>query len=207
VHTERIPVERTITDYYAVETQIEYIPKEIEETIVEYEPVERTWERVQYLPVETQIIHYPEREKYVAGQSGRYVQAGYTTGSQAYTTTAVTTKPVYQTVYSGSQYATTTPQYAYQTTTTGPQTNYQAVTTTSQYGSSSGVPVQSYTSGPLDTSTYTAGYTQQQGGYTQQQGGYAQQQGGYTQTQTVQRETTVQQGSQVKNNTSYATNI
>jgi hypothetical protein len=33
-HTERIPVERTITDYYAVETQIEYIPKEIEETIV-----------------------------------------------------------------------------------------------------------------------------------------------------------------------------
>jgi hypothetical protein len=50
-HTERIPIERTITDYYAVETQIEYIPKEIEETIVEYEPVERVWERVQYLPV------------------------------------------------------------------------------------------------------------------------------------------------------------
>jgi hypothetical protein len=29
VRTERVPVERTITDYYAVETQIEYIPKEI----------------------------------------------------------------------------------------------------------------------------------------------------------------------------------
>ena len=39
--------------------------------------MERTWERVQYLPVETQIVHYPEREKYVAGQGGKYIQAGY----------------------------------------------------------------------------------------------------------------------------------
>ena len=38
--------------------------------------MERTWERVQYLPVETQIVHYPEREKYVAGQ-GKYIQAGH----------------------------------------------------------------------------------------------------------------------------------
>ncbi len=74
--TERIPIERTITDYYAVETQIEYIPKEIEETIVEYEPVERVWERVQYLPVETQIVHYPERDNYVSGK-GQYIKAGY----------------------------------------------------------------------------------------------------------------------------------
>jgi hypothetical protein len=42
---------------------------------VEYEPVERVWERVQYLPVETQIVHYPETEKYVAGQGSRYIQA------------------------------------------------------------------------------------------------------------------------------------
>ena len=105
---ERVPVERTITDYYAVETQVEYIPKEIEETIVEYEPVERTWERVQYLPVETQIIHYPERERYTGqgsvqtsgavhthgytqggyAQSG-YAQGGYTTGQTTYTSSNV----------------------------------------------------------------------------------------------------------------------
>ena len=30
------------------------------------EPVERTYERVQYIPVETQIVHYPERDNYVA---------------------------------------------------------------------------------------------------------------------------------------------
>ena len=42
---------------------------------MEYEPVERVWERVQYLPVETQIVHYPETEKYVAGQGSRYIQA------------------------------------------------------------------------------------------------------------------------------------
>lgn len=59
---------------------MEFIPKEIEETIVEYEPVERTWERVQYLPVETQIVHYPEHDNYVAGQ-GQYIQGGYTTNS------------------------------------------------------------------------------------------------------------------------------
>jgi len=81
-HTERIPVERTITDYYAVETQIEYIPKEIEETIVEYEPVERVWERVQYLPVETQIVHYPERDNYVA-QPGKIIQGGYIESNQS----------------------------------------------------------------------------------------------------------------------------
>jgi len=32
VRNERVPYERTITDYYAVETQVEYIRREIEET-------------------------------------------------------------------------------------------------------------------------------------------------------------------------------
>ena len=65
VRSERVPYERTITDYYAVETQVEYIRREVEETIMVEEPVERTYERVQYIPVETQIVHYPERENYV----------------------------------------------------------------------------------------------------------------------------------------------
>jgi len=65
VRNERVPYERTITDYYAVETQVEYIKREVEETIMVEEPVERTYERVQYIPVETQIVHYPERENYV----------------------------------------------------------------------------------------------------------------------------------------------
>ena len=66
VRNERVPYERTITDYYAVETQVEYIKREVEETIMVEEPVERTYERVQYIPVETQIVHYPERDNYVA---------------------------------------------------------------------------------------------------------------------------------------------
>ena len=65
VRNERVPYEKTITDYYAVETQVEYIKREVEETIMVEEPVERTYERVQYIPVETQIVHYPERDNYV----------------------------------------------------------------------------------------------------------------------------------------------
>jgi len=57
--TEKVPFERTITDYYAVETQVEYIRREIEETVMVEEPVEHVFERVQYIPVETQIVHYP----------------------------------------------------------------------------------------------------------------------------------------------------
>ena len=66
VSNERVPYERTITDYYAVETQVEYIRREVEETVMVEEPVERTYERVQYIPVETQVVHYPERDNYVA---------------------------------------------------------------------------------------------------------------------------------------------
>ena len=65
VRNERVPYERTITDYYAVETQVEYIKREVEETIMVEEPIEKTYERVQYIPVETQIVHYPERDNYV----------------------------------------------------------------------------------------------------------------------------------------------
>ena len=65
VRNERVPYERTITDYYAVETQVEYIKREVEETVMVEEPIEKTYERVQYIPVETQIVHYPERDNYV----------------------------------------------------------------------------------------------------------------------------------------------
>lgn len=65
VRSERIPIEKTVTDYYAVETQVEYIRREIEETVMVEQPVERTYDRIQYIPVETQIVHYPERDNYV----------------------------------------------------------------------------------------------------------------------------------------------
>lgn len=105
---------------------------------------------------------------------------------------------VYQTVYSGSQYGQTNPPPVYSYQATVPGQTYQTVASSSQYGTT-GVPAQGFTTGPLDTSTYTAGYTQQQG---------------TTGTYTTVKETTqisqtgnVVSGSQVKNNTSYATNI
>ena len=74
VRNERVPYERTITDYYAVETQVEYIKREVEETVMVEEPVERTYERVQYIPVETQIVHYPERDNYVPAPTKHRVE-------------------------------------------------------------------------------------------------------------------------------------
>ena len=125
-----------------METQVEYIPKEIEETIVEYEPVERTWERVQYLPVETQIVHYPEHEKYVAGQGGRYIQAGYAEeGSRVGGAVAYG---------SGSGVGGTY-------TTYGPTTTY----TTG-----------GYTTGGYTTGGYTTGGNYTTGGYTTQSNTY-----------------------------------
>jgi len=149
VRNERIPVERTITDYYAVETQVEYIRREIEETVMVEEPVERVSERIQYIPVETQIVHYPERDNYVAAptktrteyvgvveggsgirqqasvvQGGTYVAGG--SGVNTYKTAVMpsatyTTHPVTGTYYTTGQAANT--HYSYQpatyTTTTG----------------------------------------------------------------------------------------
>ncbi len=240
VHTERIPIERTITDYYAVETQIEYIPKEIEETIVEYEPVERTWERVQYLPVETQIVHYPEREKYVAGQAGRTIHAGYSTSTHTHvqpttyqtqtivsqpTTLAyqtyqntVPTQAAYQIAGSSSQYGTSSgvgpANLAYQTyqSTVPGQAAYQIASSSSQYRTSGVSGGQTFatgahgtganytytTGGPLVTSTYTTG------GYAQplSTGGYVTADGTH-----LSNAGNVVSGSNVKNNTSYATNV
>jgi hypothetical protein len=51
--TEKVPIERLIQDYYAVEYQTEYIPRIIEEKVIDYIQQEKTWERVQYIPVET----------------------------------------------------------------------------------------------------------------------------------------------------------
>ena len=168
--TERIPIERTITDYYAVETQIEYIPKEIEETIVEYEPVERTWERVQYLPVETQIVHYPERDNYVAGQ-GQYIKAGYVEGGYATGATTYQQGVSYQT---GATYVPT------QTTTYVQGGSYpvEGGYTYVQGANQSGVRtvqgntglvqgVTQYSTGPVYTTgqtTYTTGQTYVTGG-------------------------------------------
>lgn len=149
VRNERIPVERTITDYYAVETQVEYIRREIEETVMVEEPVERVSERIQYIPVETQIVHYPERDNYVAAptktrteyvgmveggsgirqqqvvQGGTYVAGG--SGVNTYKTAVMpavystNSHPVSSSYYTTGQVANT--HYSYQpatyTTTTG----------------------------------------------------------------------------------------
>ena len=153
VHNERIPVERTITDYYAVETQVEYIPKEIEETIVEYEPVEKTWERVQYLPVETQIVHYPEREKYVAGQGGKYIQAGQVTRTETVqqpvsTTYQTSNYPVQQTYATGANTYSSTYNTGgsgvHQTTSYVNQPVSSTYTTTNVVGGGSGVRSSNY---------------------------------------------------------------
>ena len=80
--------------------------------------------------VETQIVHYPEREKYVAGQGGQYIKGGvatvgsvgnvgtvgYTTGNVGtvgYTTGATTTQSyvvpgsaTYQTYTTGDRKST-----------------------------------------------------------------------------------------------------
>lgn len=227
VHTERIPIERTITDYYAVETQIEYIPKEIEETIVEYEPIERTWERVQYLPVETQIVHYPEREKYVAGQAGKYIQAvaPVTRASRVYqpaTTTYQTVQAVapvtttYQTVQPVTTYQTvqpTTTTTTYQTVQAVQPTTYQTQVSSSRVAPSV-INTQSFVSGahgtgsnyvytsggPLETSTYTSG------GYAQPLSSL-----GYVTKDGTHLSTTGHivgpSGSQVKANQSYQTSV
>lgn len=48
-----VPVERKITDYYAVQHVVDYIPKEIEETVIDMVPQEKVTETLVYVPVET----------------------------------------------------------------------------------------------------------------------------------------------------------
>ncbi len=164
--TERIPIERTITDYYAVETQIEYIPKEIQETIVEYEPVERVWERVQYLPVETQIVHYPERDNYVASQGqyikAGYVEGGYATGYQQGVTTTNTTYVPGTTTYVQGGYPVET---GYTTTYVSGQSGVRSGLVQGGTTTYTNAPV--YTTGQTYTTTgpvYTTGQTYVTGG-------------------------------------------
>jgi len=57
VRAERVPVERLVQDYYAVEYQTEYVPRIIEEKVIDYVQQEKVFERVQYTPYETQVVH------------------------------------------------------------------------------------------------------------------------------------------------------
>ncbi|KAM3144953.1 hypothetical protein pb186bvf_002958 [Paramecium bursaria] len=58
----QVPVQRQITDYYAVQYDIEYIPQVIQEKQIEYVPVERVQERTEYYTVEKQnIIQQPQQ--------------------------------------------------------------------------------------------------------------------------------------------------
>lgn len=154
VRNERIPQERTITDYYAVETQVEYIKREIEETIMVEEAREAVMDRVQYIPVETQIVHYPERDNYVASQTrvrtenlgvvqnpnqiqgelvgrgeyatrGAYVEGGSRIGQQSSSYAYTQQQPqVYQTAYT-----TTTPVPTYTSTSANQYQSSYAPTT------------------------------------------------------------------------------
>jgi len=47
-----VPRQRTITDYYAVEHQVNYVPRSVPETKIEYVPVETVTERIEYVPME-----------------------------------------------------------------------------------------------------------------------------------------------------------
>jgi hypothetical protein len=48
----QVPITKQITDYYAVQYDVEYIPQVIQEKCVEYMPVERVAERVEYQAIE-----------------------------------------------------------------------------------------------------------------------------------------------------------
>ncbi|CAK72562.1 unnamed protein product (macronuclear) [Paramecium tetraurelia] len=52
----QVPITRQITDYYAVQYEIEYIPQVIQEKQIEYVPVERIQERTEYYTVQKQNI-------------------------------------------------------------------------------------------------------------------------------------------------------
>lgn len=195
------------------------------------------------MPVETQIVHYPEREKYVVGQ-GRYIQGGYTgshvhgshihTGSHVHThtaptTTTYTTQTVPTTVAYQTYQSTVPTQAAYQVasstygTTTGNNLAYQTYQNTVpsqaayQIASSgvrggSAVGGQSFTSGAVGTGSnyvYTSGGPLETSTYTT--GGYAQplSVGGYVTKDGTHLSNTgnIVSSSQVKNNTSYATNV
>jgi hypothetical protein len=47
-----VPIQKKVTDYYAVEHIVDYVPKEIEETVVEMVPQERVADKLYYVPVE-----------------------------------------------------------------------------------------------------------------------------------------------------------
>lgn len=110
------------------------------------------------MPVETQIIHYPETEKYVQGQTrtvaGGYTGAsGVTGGSQVYHQTYQTVAPTTTTYVTGGS------RVAQPYVVSQPVTGY----TTGGYTSSSYTPgyvTESYTTGPAYTSgTYGQTYT------------------------------------------------
>lgn len=179
VRNERIPIERTITDYYAVETQVEYIRREIEETVMVEEPVEKVSERIQYIPVETQIVHYPERDNYVAAptktrteyvgvveggsgvrqsavQGGTYVSggSGVNTYQTSYQTQAVAPAATYTTTTLQQPATYTTTTAAHPITSSYTATGGQHVTSSS-YATNNAY--QSYQPGATYTTT-TGGY-------------------------------------------------
>ncbi|CAK65665.1 unnamed protein product (macronuclear) [Paramecium tetraurelia] len=56
----QVPITKQVTDYYAVQYDIEYIPQVIQEKQIEYVPVERVAERTEYYTVEKQnVIQQP----------------------------------------------------------------------------------------------------------------------------------------------------
>lgn len=108
------------------------------------------------MPVETQIVHYPEREKYVASQ-GKYIKA--TAGSQAYNSSYATGPVATSTYVSGSRVTPGSQTYY----TTGAPTS--SVYNTGIVGSGAGYTTGGYTTGGYTTGGYTTGgYTT--GGYT-----------------------------------------
>lgn len=52
----QVPVTKRLTDYYAVQTDVEYIPQIYQEKVIQYQPVERVREIIDYQVVQTQNV-------------------------------------------------------------------------------------------------------------------------------------------------------
>ncbi|KAM3135748.1 hypothetical protein pb186bvf_012145 [Paramecium bursaria] len=69
----QVPVTRQVTEYQAIQYDIEYIPQTIQEKQIEYVPVEKYQERVEYITqTRQQIINYPQQDYQQVGVQQAY---------------------------------------------------------------------------------------------------------------------------------------
>ncbi|CAD8102231.1 unnamed protein product [Paramecium sonneborni] len=130
----QVPITKQVTDYYAVQYDIEYIPQVVQEKQIEYVPVERFAERTEYYTVERQNIiqqpigyqssqvqtstaYTPVQTQQLTQQYTQYVQPQQTVAyqqplqiQQQYQTREVIQQPVVQQSYVQQREIITQPQ-------------------------------------------------------------------------------------------------